>query len=110
MFLAMTFGAFFFMTLLPNTSLASIGPATDLHIKNSVLSLDGYSREHAVFILPDLYLLLITRIISTVVAEGTFPGPLITGNVASYVHLWYTTLTAINDGYLSGRSLPNYCV
>ncbi|THH16945.1 hypothetical protein EW146_g3773 [Bondarzewia mesenterica] len=42
------------------TTLASIGPVTDLHITNTVLSPDGFSRD-------------------TVVAESVFPGPVIVG-------------------------------
>ncbi|EIM88774.1 laccase [Stereum hirsutum FP-91666 SS1] len=42
-------------------AMAAIGPITDLHVNNTALSLDGYSRD-------------------TVVAGGVFPGPLITGN------------------------------
>ncbi|KAF9073365.1 laccase lcc6 [Rhodocollybia butyracea] len=42
-------------------TLAAIGPVTDLHIVNAFLQPDGYNRSY-------------------VVAEGTFPGPLITGN------------------------------
>lgn len=42
--------------------LASIGPVTDLNIYNGFLQPDGFNR-------------------SFVLAEGTFPGPLITGNI-----------------------------
>nr|ALF95042.1 laccase [Crustodontia chrysocreas] len=43
-------------------ALAAIGPVTDLHIVNAAVAPDGISRE-------------------AVLAEGTFPGPLITGNM-----------------------------
>jgi len=39
---------------------AAIGPVTDLHIVNAVIAPDGFSR-------------------SAVLAEGVYPGPLITG-------------------------------
>ena len=42
-------------------ALAGIGPVTDFHIVNAAVSPDGFSRQ-------------------AVLAEGTFPGPLITGN------------------------------
>ncbi|KAJ3716768.1 laccase [Lentinula guzmanii] len=42
-------------------ALAAIGPVTDLHIVNSFIQPDGFNR-------------------SGVLAEGVFPGPLITGN------------------------------
>ncbi|KAJ3763226.1 laccase 1 [Lentinula raphanica] len=42
-------------------ALAAIGPTTDLHIVNSFIQPDGFNR-------------------SGVLAEGVFPGPLITGN------------------------------
>ncbi|KAF5374041.1 hypothetical protein D9757_010059 [Collybiopsis confluens] len=42
------------------TALAAIGPVTDLHIQNSFIQPDGFNR-------------------SGVLAEGMFPGPLITG-------------------------------
>ncbi|OBZ73752.1 Laccase-1 [Grifola frondosa] len=41
---------------------AGIGPVTDLHIVNADIAPDGYTR-------------------AAVLAEGTFPGPLITGNM-----------------------------
>lgn len=44
------------------SALAAVGPSTNLHIVNAVLSPDGFSRD-------------------TVSAEGTFPGPLITGSM-----------------------------
>ncbi|ETW84726.1 laccse sensu stricto [Heterobasidion irregulare TC 32-1] len=47
--------------LLPTVALASIGPVADLHIVNKNISPDGFSRD-------------------TVLAGGTFPGPLITAN------------------------------
>lgn len=40
---------------------ASIGPHTDLTIANKVISPDGFSRD-------------------SVLADGTFPGPIISGN------------------------------
>ncbi|KAF5356721.1 hypothetical protein D9757_012523 [Collybiopsis confluens] len=43
------------------TALAAIGPVTDLHIVNAFIQPDGFNR-------------------SGVLAEGVFPGPLITGN------------------------------
>lgn len=39
---------------------AAIGPVTDLHIVNANINLDGFPRD-------------------AVLAEGVFPGPLITG-------------------------------
>ncbi|KAH9951139.1 laccase 1 [Amylocystis lapponica] len=45
---------------LVSTSLAAIGPITDLHIVNAAVTPDGYTRQ-------------------AVLAEGVFPGPLITG-------------------------------
>ena len=42
-------------------ALAGIGPVTDFHIVNAAVSPDGFSRQ-------------------AVLAEGVFPGPLITGN------------------------------
>ena len=42
-------------------ALAAIGPVTDLHIVNDAVAPDGISRQ-------------------AVLAEGTFPGPLIRGN------------------------------
>ncbi|KAF5390803.1 hypothetical protein D9757_004420 [Collybiopsis confluens] len=44
-----------------NTALAAIGPITELHIVNSFIQPDGFNR-------------------SGVLAEGVFPGPLITGS------------------------------
>nr|QPA20088.1 laccase 5 [Amylostereum areolatum] len=52
----------FLLASVSTGALAAIGPVTDLHITNEVLSPDGFSRE-------------------TVVAGGTVPGPLITGNI-----------------------------
>lgn len=42
-------------------AIAAIGPVTDFHIVNAAIAPDGISRQ-------------------AVLAEGTFPGPLITGN------------------------------
>lgn len=42
-------------------ALGAIGPVTDLNIVNKVIAPDGVARD-------------------TVLAEGTFPGPLIKGN------------------------------
>lgn len=47
---------------------AAVGPVTDLHITNNNLAPDGTSRP-------------------TVLAEGTFPGPLIKGNKVG-VHVY----------------------
>ena len=46
---------------LASTSYASIGPVTDLHIVNAEISPDGFTR-------------------AGVLAEGTFPGPVIAGS------------------------------
>ena len=47
---------------------ASIGPVTDLHIVNANINPDGLARD-------------------AVLAEGTFPGPLIVGNKVCVVSL-----------------------
>ena len=50
-----------FAIALATGSYAAIGPVTDLHIVNQNLAPDGFNRP-------------------TVLAGGTFPGPLIRGN------------------------------
>lgn len=51
-------------------SLAALGPQSNLHIENGNLSPDGFNRL-------------------AVLAEGTFPGPLIQANKASHVFFAY---------------------
>ncbi len=55
---------FFLVTALATRSFAAIGPVTDLNIVNANISPDGFARD-------------------AVLAEGTFPGPLITGQKVS---------------------------
>ena len=54
--------------MLSLTTSAAIGPVTDLTIKNANISPDGYER-------------------AAVLAEGTFPGPLITGQKGDHFQI-----------------------
>ena len=56
---------------------AAIGPSADLEIVNAYLSPDGFNRSFVfnAFFRPEV----VTNNRSTVLAGGTFPGPLITG-------------------------------
>lgn len=57
----LSISSFFVALGLALSTRAAIGPVTDLHIVNANISPDGFARD-------------------AVLAEGTFPGPLITGN------------------------------
>ena len=70
--LSLTLGAF-----------AAVGPVTDIHIVNKNIAPDGFSRP-------------------SVLAGGTFPGPLITGQKVIFSMLLLTTST--NETF-SGRQL-----
>lgn len=54
-----------FIGVLAVETFAAIGPVTDLHIVNGAVSPDGISRQ-------------------AVLAEGVFPGPLITGSKVKF--------------------------
>ena len=64
-------------------ALAAVGPVTDIHIVNKDIAPDGFSRP-------------------SVLAGGTFPGPLITGQKVIFSMLLLTTST--NETF-SGRQL-----
>lgn len=57
---------------------AAIGPVANLEILNAEIAPDGFKRSfvHHRFTQADV----LTNICSTVLAGGTFPGPLIQGN------------------------------
>jgi hypothetical protein len=55
---------------------AAIGPSADLEIVNAFLAPDGFNRS---FVYPFFQPDAVTYSRSTVLAGGTFPGPLITG-------------------------------
>ena len=64
-----------FITLsLTLSAFAAVGPVTDIHIVNKDIAPDGFSRP-------------------SVLAGGTFPGPLITGQKVAFSMLLLTTST-----------------
>ena len=69
---------------------AAIGPVTDLHIVNANISPDGFSRP-------------------TVLAGGTFPGPVIQGNKVGHPAKYSLNSTILISDII-GRQLPDHCV
>jgi iron transport multicopper oxidase len=85
----------FVLSLFPRTG-AAIGPVADLEIVNKVISPDGFnrscvlhfSREICEFIPP----------YRTVLAGGTYPGPLIRGNKVLYYYFKMVFILVFTDG------------
>jgi iron transport multicopper oxidase len=72
-----SFVTFLALSLLSVTH-AAIGPITDLHIVNKNIAPDGFTRSYvysSLFLTNEHSNLLIRAVL----AEGTFPGPLIRG-------------------------------
>jgi hypothetical protein len=67
-----------FLAATPWRVSASIGPVANLEILNAEIAPDGFKRSFV----PHLFMQadVLTNIRSTVLAGGTFPGPLIRGN------------------------------